>query len=81
MFLGVFICILSLCFSPFVCDNYKSNEQIFLKLFLWLGIEKRKKYLNYRKDLYHILGNIKYDEYLKSDIFNVFSINLAFRQT
>ena len=76
------MCLSVLCLfvSLFVCDNYKSNEQIFLKLSLWLEIKNRKKYLNFQKDLYHILG-IKYDEYLKSDIFNVFSMNLAFRQT
>ena len=63
MLFGVFVC---------VCNNSNSSERILLKLFMWIGPDKRKKrfFFNFGKDPEHILP--KKSQIFTGSIFTLF---------
>ena len=57
-----------------MCLDYpRTNGQIFIKIFLWVGPGQRKKLLIFGKDLDHILDTKNRED----PIFNVFLMTLA----
>ena len=63
--------------SVCVCDCSKSNEWMFLNIFMQIGSDQREKWFHFGKDIEHIVDT-KYSKIFKGPIYNILSMSSAF---